>query len=249
LLHTLRTQLEYFLPLLDRLDTTRMEVFVVDLPGHGHSTAPRVHYTAEYFADSIEQLLERCDLRDVIIAGDSIGATIALTLAARGNRRITHVVAVNPYDYGRWSGIRRSSLLANLLFTMMLWPVLGSVVAHSGNRWVLRHVLEGGLYDPRVLPAPLVDEMHRCGARPGHPRAFRSLNQQWRTWIAARASYSKIELPVTLVYGSDDWSRPPERQANARAISGARVIELERCGHFASVEKPDAVAQLIAEAA
>jgi pimeloyl-ACP methyl ester carboxylesterase len=247
LLHTLRTQLEYFGRLIERLDTTRVEIVAVDLPGHGRSSAPRVDYTADYFADSVEQLLERCDLREAILAGDSIGATVALTLAARGNRRVARVIAVNPYDYGRWSGIRRSSPLANVLFTALLWPGVGPFVARSRNRWVLGRVMEGGLYDSRALPASLVDDMHTCGALPGHARAFRSLNQQWRTWVAARANYSTISLPVTLVYASDDWSRPDEREANAHAIPGARTVSLERCGHFASLEKPEAVAQLIAE--
>ena len=249
LLHTLRTQLEYFRRLIERLGTTRVEVVAVDLPGHGRSSAPRVDYTADYFADSIEQLLDRCDLREVLLAGDSIGGTIALTLAARGNRRVARVLAVNPYDYGRWSGIRRSSLLTNVLFTALLWPGIGPIVARSGNRWVLRQVMEGGLHDPSALPASLVEDMHTCGGLPGHARAFRSLNQQWRTWIAARANYPAIALPVTLVYGSDDWSHPDEREANGRAIPGVRTLSLERCGHFASLEKPGAVAQLVAEVA
>src|SRR5262249_20303756 len=248
LLHTLRTQLEYFDRLIDHLDTTRVEVVAVDLPGHGRSTAPPVDYTADYFTDAIEQLLERCDLREAILTGDSIGGTIALTLAARGNSRVAHVIAVNPYDYGRRGGIRRSSPLAKVLFTALLWPGIGPVVARSGNRWVLRQVI-AGLYDPHVLPASLIDDMYTCGALPGHARAFRSLNHQWRTWIAARANYPTISLPVTLVYGSDDWSHPDEREANARAIPGARTVSLERCGHFASLEKPEAIAQLIADAA
>ena len=248
LLHTLRTQLEYFGPLIERLDTNRLEVIAVDLLGHGRSSAPSADYTADYFADSIEQLLERLDLREAILVGDSIGATIALTLAARGNRRVTHVVAVNPYDYGRWSGIRRSSPIANVVFTTMLWPGIGSVVARSRSRWVLQKVLEGGLHNRLALPAALVDEMRRCGSLPGHARAFRSLNQQWRTWIAARERYTAIEKPVTLVYGSDDWSRPSEREANARLIPNARVVHLERCGHFASLEQPERIARLLEEA-
>src|SRR6516165_1523984 len=45
LLHTLRMQLEYFNGLLEALDTTRLDVIVPDLPGHGRSSAPRVDYT------------------------------------------------------------------------------------------------------------------------------------------------------------------------------------------------------------
>jgi pimeloyl-ACP methyl ester carboxylesterase len=248
LLHTLRTQLEYFQRLIERLDTTQSVVIAVDLPGHGRSSATSVDYTADFFADAIEQLLESFELSDAILVGDSIGATIALVIAARGNRRVSHVVAVNPYDYGRWGGIRRSSGLAKVLFTAMLWPGIGEIVARTGIRGVLRRVMEGGRHDPRLLPPGLIDGMHRCGSLPGHARAFRSLNQQWRSWIDARSDYPAIEIPVTLVYGSDDWSRAPEREANAHAIPGARTVALERCGHFASLEKPYAISQLVREA-
>src|SRR5258706_15545877 len=76
LLHTLRTQLDYFGPLLERLDTTRHEVIAVDLPGHGRSSAPQVDYSAEYFSDTIERLLDQLELRDATLVGDSIGGTI-----------------------------------------------------------------------------------------------------------------------------------------------------------------------------
>jgi pimeloyl-ACP methyl ester carboxylesterase len=243
--HTLRTQLEYFDPLLEQIDTARVEVIAIDLPGHGESSAPSVEYTADYFTDSVAALLDRLALRDAVVVGESIGGSIALALAARHNPRLARVVAVNPYDYGRWGGIRRSSPLANVLFTAILWPGVGPIVARASTSGILRRVMEGGLYDPRLLPPALLDEMYRCGTLPGHARAFRSLNMQWRTWVAARSRYPEIGLPVTLVYGSDDWSRPSEREANARIIPGVCMVSLERCGHFASLEKPDAIARLI----
>ena len=249
LVHTLRTQLEYFDRLLEHLDTGKVEVFAIDLPGHGKSSAPAVEYTADYFTDSVAALLDRLALTDVVVVGESIGGTIALALAARHDPRVARVVAVNPYDYGRRGGIRRSSPLANVLFTAILWPGVGPIVARAGTPGILCRVMEGGLYDPGLLPAALIDQMYRCGRLPGHARAFRSLNTQWRTWVAARSRYPQIGLPVTLVYGSDDWSRPDEREANTRSIPSVRTVSLERCGHFASLERPDAVARLIDDAA
>lgn len=248
LLHTLRTQLDYFLPLVRALGPG-FDVVAPDLPGHGHSSAPAVAYTAAYFTDAVEQFLDACDLRDAALVGESIGAAIALGLAARQNRRITRVVALNPYDYGRWGGIRRSSTLANVLFTAMLWPVVGSMVAHTSTKGLLRRVLQGGLHDPRALPPELVDELQRCGALPGHARAFRSLILQWKSWIEARAAYSAIRLPVTLTYGEDDWSRQEEREANAHAIPGVHRLELRAAGHFSCLEQPQQVARIIREAA
>lgn len=247
LLHTLRTQLEYFLPLLRELDATRHDVIVPDLPGHGRATAPRVAYTADYFTDAVDELLAACGVRDAIVVGESIGASIALGLAARHSPCVARVVALNPYDYGRWGGIRRSSALANVLFTAMLWPGIGAIVARAGTKGVLRRVLEGGLHDPRALPPELVDELYQCGSLPGHARAFRSLCLNWSSWIAARARYPAITVPVMLAYGDDDWSRPEERAANGRSIPGATSAALRDCGHFASLDRPQDVARIILE--
>jgi pimeloyl-ACP methyl ester carboxylesterase len=251
LLHPLRTQLDYFLPLLRALDHEfdhGFDVVAPDLPGHGQSSAPAVEYTATYFMNTIERFLEACALTDVVLVGESIGASIALGLVARQNPRISRVIALNPYDYGHWGGIRRSSPLANVLFTLMLWPVIGSMVAHNGAKSILRRVLEGGLHDRRRLPPELVDELHRSGALPGHARAFRSLCLQWKSWIDARGAYGAIRSPVTLIYGDVDWSRPGEREANAQTIPDARGLVLKDTGHFSSLEAPQRVAQIIREA-
>jgi pimeloyl-ACP methyl ester carboxylesterase len=248
LLHPLRAQLEYFGPLLRHLDLAQVEVTALDLPGHGESSAPRADYTASYFTDAVAGFLQATSIRGAVLAGESIGGAIALALAARRNPSIARVVALNPYDYGRRGGIRRSSPLANVLFTAMLWPLVGPVVARSGTKQVLRRVLAGGLHDPRLLPDDLVDDLYRCGSLPGHPRAFRSLCLNWPSWIQARGRYPSIDLPVTLAYGDDDWSRPPEREANKNDIPGARTVSIPSSGHFSSLEKPPIIARLIREA-
>lgn len=249
LLHTLRTQLEYFDPLIRQLDLAQVEVFAVDLPGHGESTAPKVDYTADYFTDAVAEFLEASDISGAIVAGDSIGASIGLILAARRSPRVRGVVAVNTYDYGHWGGVRRNSLLANVLFTTLLVPGIGAAGVHTEMKWQIRRVISSGLHDSKKLPPELVEQMHRCGSLPGHPRAFRSLLLEWRSWISARAQYPAIDVPVALVYGDEDWSRTTEREDNARLIPGARHVTIENAGHFASLDKPEEIARLISDAA
>ena len=108
--HTLRTQLEMFLRVIEQLDATQVDVIAIDLPGHGESAAPPADYAAGYFTDAVEGLLEQLDFHKAVFAGESICASIGLILAARGNPRIAHVVAVNPYDYGRDDPYRCGSL-------------------------------------------------------------------------------------------------------------------------------------------
>jgi pimeloyl-ACP methyl ester carboxylesterase len=64
---------------------------------------------------------------------------------------------------------------------------------------------------------------------------------------AARALYDRVTAPVTLVYGDHDWSRPPEREANLGSLRGARSITLRDTGHFAALEQPARVAEILRE--
>lgn len=245
-LHTLRTQLEMYRGVIDRLDRTKVHAVALDLPGHGHAGAPNVAYTVDFFSDIVAGFLVECEVHGATLVGESIGATIALSLAARRNDRVGSVIAINPYDYGRWGGIRRSSPAARVLFTAILWPAIGPLVAHGETRQILRTVMRGGVHDKHALSAELIEELYRSGGRPGHARALRSLSREWRSFVRARHGYARIEVPVTLVYGENDWSRPGEREANQRAIAGARLVTIKRCGHFATLDRPDAIAGLIA---
>jgi pimeloyl-ACP methyl ester carboxylesterase len=245
LLHPLRMQLEYFDALRRELGDDDVELIAIDLPGHGHSGAPAVDYTASYFTTAVEALLDDLNLVDAVVVGESIGASIGLGLAARHCRRVAGIVALNPYDYGHWGGIRRSSAIGNIVFTTMLLPLIGPVVAQAGTKGVLRRVLEGGLYDPRQLSPQLVDELHQSGRRPGHGRALRSLSRNWHSWISARDRYPAIQIPVTLAYGDHDWSNHDERDANRRAVPAVQATTIHDCGHFSSLEKPAHVTALI----
>jgi pimeloyl-ACP methyl ester carboxylesterase len=53
---------------------------------------------------------------------------------------------------------------------------------------------------------------------------------------------------VTVVYGDRDWSRLPEREANLAVLRGAQSITLRDAGHFAALEQPARVAELLANA-
>ena len=57
-----------------------------------------------YALEAVEGFLDKLDLRDVTLAGVSIGGAIALIIAARRNPRVARVVSINPYDYAKGRG-------------------------------------------------------------------------------------------------------------------------------------------------
>jgi pimeloyl-ACP methyl ester carboxylesterase len=59
---------------LDAFPNTR--VIAVDLPGHGQSTAPKVDYTIDYFARSIDAVLQQAGVTHAVLVGHSMGAPV-----------------------------------------------------------------------------------------------------------------------------------------------------------------------------
>ncbi len=246
LLHTLRTQLDMFQKVVPAL-ATRFRVYALDYPGHGFSDIPNATYSADFFVTTVAHALDRLDIKDAVVVGESIGGSIALLLAARHNLRVRRVVAINPYDYDSGRGLRRSSALANLLFGLNNVPVLGATVSRLRQYPIVRRVFQGGVYRKGSLPSALAREMYLVGNRRGHNRAFMSLVRHWGSWEAGRAEYGAIDCPTLLLYGDHDWSRDEERAADARAIPGAELHVVRDAGHFLSLDAPDeAVAAILA---
>jgi pimeloyl-ACP methyl ester carboxylesterase len=247
LLHTIRTQLEYFRSLAPVLAKSHT-VYAMDLPGHGHSPIDlRARFDEPYLRQGVIGFVEKLSLTDVTLVGESIGGALALTVAAAIPQRVKRVFAINPYDYETryGDGIRRGNWFANLIIGSLQIPLLGAFNAWLENKIVLRKIMGGGYHDPRKLPPDLLTELDKVAHRPGYKRAARKVLAGWRSWSKARDQYRGISAPVTLIYGDSDWSRPDERERTRALLANARMFTLENTGHFSAVENPAELARII----
>jgi pimeloyl-ACP methyl ester carboxylesterase len=244
LLHTLRTQLDLFEKVIPEL-SRHFTIYALDYPGHGYSGIPRARYDAAFFTEAVEGFLDTLDLRDVTLAGVSIGASIALIVAARRNPRVVRVVAINPYDYDKGRGMTRSSPFGAIVTYASLLPVIGETVMRLRNFLIMRSVLNGGVADAGSIPPALLREMYLVGNRPGHYRGFLSLLRNAETWEVATKDYGRIEVPVLLVWGDQDWARPAEREHDRTLIPNVQMTTLERGGHFLALDRPAELSELI----
>jgi len=174
LLHTLRTQLDLFEKVVPEL-SKHFTVYALDYPGHGYSDIPQARYNAAFFTKAVEGFLDKLDLRDVTLAGVSIGGAIALIIAARRNPRVARVVSINPYDYAKGRGMGRAGLFGAFVTYASLVPVVGETVMRLRNSLIMNAVLRGGVADANSIPPALLKEMYLVGNRPGHYRGFLSL--------------------------------------------------------------------------
>ncbi|NRB38688.1 MAG: alpha/beta hydrolase [Pseudomonadales bacterium] len=244
LVHTIRSQLEYFQKLIPTL-AKHYRVYAIDLPAHGHSDITDQVHDKPMFINAVTGFIKALKLNDVTLMGESIGASISMGIAAEKNVKVKQVFALNPADYDNSNGLDRSSTLGKILFTGIRLPIVGFVISNAEKRDILQQVFEGGFNDNSQLPADFVTEMSEQGGRKGYPKAFRSIFLNWKSWVDGAKKYSRIDVPVTLIYSDDDWSLPAERVATQKQIRNSKLITVDNCGHFSALEKPAEILDIV----
>jgi pimeloyl-ACP methyl ester carboxylesterase len=242
LLHTVRTQLDYFQRVIPLLWDS-FTVYALDLPGMGWSQiVPRARYDEPELRAAVVEFVTTLDLHDMTLAGESLGAAIALSASIDLNGRVGRVVAFNPYDYPH--GLERGNWFARLIGTGTRMPGSGPIFARMETKPILRRVMWGGFVDRTALPEDFLAELRRSGSRPGYPRVNRAIMRSLSGFVAARPRYRDVRLPVTLVYSDHDWSHPKDRQ-QVQHLLGVEPIILPNTGHFSSLESSTDVARIL----
>ena len=243
LLHTVRTQLDYFQRVIPRL-WDHFTVYALDLPGMGWSDiVAGATYDATSLRAAVVEFVSQLDSDDITLAGESLGAALSLGAAIELPHRLSRVEAFNSYDYPE--GLERGNWVAKVIGSSMRMPVYGTLFASMESRPILAAILRGGFVDPARLPTDFVRELRRSGKRAGYPKVARAIARSLNGFIEQRQRYSDISVPVTLVYSEHDWSRPAERRYVEQLVPAAETITLPNTGHFSALERPSDVARIL----
>jgi 4,5:9,10-diseco-3-hydroxy-5,9,17-trioxoandrosta-1(10),2-diene-4-oate hydrolase len=93
-LHALGHSSKDFLSLYS-LPNNNFRVISIDFPGHGISDNPKQTISSTYFAKITDEFIEKLDLKNLIIIGNSIGGATAIRIAS-DNANIRKLVLANP---------------------------------------------------------------------------------------------------------------------------------------------------------
>lgn len=229
-LATTRAVWRLAVPLLAR---TR-QVVAVDVPGFGESDPVGPGFELDEVADAIRDGLREAGVGEPYdLAGHSMGAAVALTLAAREPAAVRALVLVAPAGLKPVSGLVASGLGA-LVATYV--PARRAASPLAALPWG-RRLLTAGLADGAALPASEVREL--LAASSGARRTRQALIA-----VAAadlRGQLKRLALPVGGVWGEGDRVIPPGGAQTLLALRpGAASEVLADVGHMAMVEQPEA---------
>jgi pimeloyl-ACP methyl ester carboxylesterase/putative sterol carrier protein len=243
LLHGLAATKLSYLPLLPAL-AERYRVIVPDLPGHGESSKPRSRYTPGYFARVIRAVLDRLDIDQASVMGNSMGGRIALEVATAFPSRVSSLILLDPAAAGL-----PFPLYARLLGVL---PTGVGAVPVPWRKGIVVAAIRQMFADPDRLPKAAylaaADEFIRI-YRKGRARvallsAMRGLIADDPEAFWHRAA--RIEVPTLIVWGRKDRIVPVSlghRLANA--IPDAELVVLPEVGHVPQFEQPEETRRLV----
>jgi pimeloyl-ACP methyl ester carboxylesterase len=236
MLHGFAASMHWWTPAAERLGGFRL--VRIDLLGHGGSEKPDGGYSIESQARAVARALGELDIQHAVIAGHSMGGTVATALAELDPSLIDGLVLVGAAankDAGELP------LLARLGFV----PVLGEAIRRVLPDSVVESNLEDAFAPGFDVPDQFVRDFNRMtysswdGAHDG------SDDYSEERGLADRLA--PLPKPLRVIQGAEDEIVDPDSAQDYEKVPGARVTLMPGVGHSPMVEKPDQTARLIAD--
>jgi pimeloyl-ACP methyl ester carboxylesterase len=239
LLHGIGSTHDDFVALRPRLDA-RYRVLAPDLPGHGHSRALPGRPTITAITDAITADLDELGVGRVHVLGNSIGARVAIELAAR--QRARSVVAISPSGLNTPAErLYQGALMGgNRLALRCLRPLIPA----AARTTLGRSALLAGL---RSTPWRSSETEARA-LRDGFADADAFWQMLWWGILAdLPTGLDRIDCPVVLAQGTADLIALGQTPRYLTTIPGARFVPLLGAGHAPQSDIPKAILQLVDE--
>ena len=193
--------------------------------GHGDADRPAAGYRPRDFAADVAAFLDALGLDAAIVAGHSMGSTVAQRFAIDYPERTRGLVLV-----GSFTSYRGNPVLVEY------WDTVVSTLTDPIDPSVAREFQESTLAQP-VPPAFLdmvVRESLKVPARVWRASFEGMLEAEWAEEIG------RIEAPTLIVWGDEDAFRQRRDQETlATSIARSRLVVYAGAGHALHWEEPE----------
>lgn len=241
LLHGLTASMDDWGPVADRLVDRGREVLGIDLRGHGHSTLGRDRYQVSLLARDLAMVLDTLDVRNAVLVGHSMGGMVIQALA------VNHA----PVAAERVSGLVLVSTAARLssLRHRITTPIAAQLPIPVPELMADSSLVLGSVALSAFGPDPSLFMLRQAVASFARcPSATRQLATAGLNGFDVADGLHTIAYPTLVIAGTRDLIVPlAESDEIARAIPGATLVPIADAGHLVIWERPDRLADLIAD--
>ena len=247
LLHTFRNRLEYS-DKLGKLLEDKFTVYSIDLPGFGDSPInTNTNYNLNFFTKSIVYFIKKKKIKNLTIAGESIGATLAASVSVELPKVVKKIFMFNTYDYDSFfgEGIQRGNFFAKFILFHVSIPVIGVLFCSLENKFILKNIMNGGFFDKTKLSDNYLNLLCTSLKKKGYVYHFRKVLSQFNKKSGMQELYKRVTVPVKLFYGSDDWAEESEKLQTQNLLKLDKFEIINKSAHFSFLENTVEVSKFI----
>lgn len=220
----------------------------LDLPGYGKSSKPDASYTASYFAEVVQQFIEKLELKNIVLVGHSMGGQASIKLATMYPERIEKLILVAPAGLEQFS--EASSNVMKSFFTTA--SVKNTTDAQIEKNYALNFYVQPKDVSKMITDRKKIKEASNFDA---HCEAIvKSVSGMLNDPVYN--DLENISQPTLVIFGNQDMLIPnryfnPTLTTEAvgniavEKIKQARLEFIKDAGHFVQFEKPKEVNALI----
>jgi pimeloyl-ACP methyl ester carboxylesterase len=226
----------------------KYRVIAPDLLGHGQSSKPRTDYSLGAFAVGLRDLLDELGVESATVVGQSLGGGVAMQFLYQHPDYCRRLVLISSGGLGPDVGLILRLLAAPGAEFVM--PVIApSPVLRAGNA-VKSWLSSAGLRSPRGAEMwSAYSSFGDAETRQAFLRTLRSVvDYRGQAVSALNRLNLRQGLPILAIWGEEDNIIPVDHAyAALEARPDCRLEILPGVGHFAQVEAPDRVIDLLEE--
>ena len=199
----------------------------VDWPGHGRSDPAQGRYaSAMGFADVLAEIVDRLDLAQVVLIGNSVGGYAAARLALDQPDRVAGLVLVNT------GGFIEQNPISSAICRLLGRPAI--------TRRLLPRLVKGYMKPKNAFDREITERTAAVAATPAGAQVSAGV---WRSFLATDYDLSaegpRLGAKVLLVWGAEDTILPLRAARQTQQAIPAATLHTFDTGHVVFASDPD----------
>jgi len=187
---------------------TERKIIRLDLPAYGLTGPnPTSDYSQEFYASFIDDFLTKLGVKQCIIAGNSLGGSIAWNFAVKYPKKVSKMILVDAGGYA----IKSKSV--PIAFQVTGLPVIKNLFKYVTPRSIVQKSIENVYADKSKVTEVLVDRYFELSLREGNRQAFIDRMSEFRNKGIINVATAKIKdlsMPTLIIWGDKDLLIPLE---------------------------------------
>jgi 3-oxoadipate enol-lactonase len=211
-------------------------VIAIDPPGHGDSAALNRQFSLNECGDAVVAILESCNEKSAIIAGNSWGGMVAMNVAARHPDRASAIVVMNSAA----TPVSIAHRIEYGLMPTMVWVfgIISPLIAIATRSFLGKTAYK----QRRELRSFISEKLKSLNSK----NIVHVVNSILLGRDDQRPLLSRIGCPTLIIGGTEDKVfGPAEQQLMHKGIAGSQLVMIT-AGHFAPLEAAHEVTSEIA---